>query len=409
MQDIILDKPYRFVPPHRGNGWPNFIQYFNLYLWHLRRTEGIVDFEVRNAERLMASLASGHGVLIAPNHSRLGDPLVLGRLAKQARTHVFVMASWHLFNQSRFQAFAVQKMGGFSVHREGNDRQAVSTAIEILENAERPLVIFPEGVTTRTNDRVQPLLDGVTFIARSAAKRRKKQSGGRVVVHPVAIKYRLQGNLLAAVDPVLSEIEKRLAWLPQHHLPLRQRIEKVGRALLCLKELEYFGGPQIGTFQERLQNLIERLIGPLELEWLGQQATGPVIPRIKVIRQKLLPDMQQGNVTAQEKERRWRQLADTYLAQHVSCYQADYLTRPTAERLLETVQRFEEGLTYRVSVHGQLKAIVDVGEAIEVEPERDRSASVDPLLTAISTNLQSMLDQLGADIPIYEEERDKLP
>ena len=44
------------------------------------------------------------------------------------------------------------------------------------------------------------------------------------------------------------------------------RIAKVGRALLCLKELEYFGLEQEGTFEDRLEGLINRLLAPLEEE-----------------------------------------------------------------------------------------------------------------------------------------------
>ena len=117
---------------------------------------------------------------------------------------------------------------------------------------------------------LQAMLDGVAFIARTAAKRRKKRGDTRkVVIHPVAIKYLFQGDLENAVDDVLSDIEHRLSWQPQEHVSLLNRITKVGRALLCLKELEYFGREQGGTFVVRLEGLINRLLVPLEEEWLG--------------------------------------------------------------------------------------------------------------------------------------------
>ncbi len=145
--------------------------------------------------------------------------MVMGWMAREVRCLVYAMASWHLFQQSRFMAWAIHKMGGFSVYREGVDRQAINVAIEILETAARPLVIFPEGAVSRTNDRLHALLDGVAFIARTAAKRRAKAvSGGQVVVHPVAIKYLFGGDLDATADPVLTEIEQRLSWQPQQHL-----------------------------------------------------------------------------------------------------------------------------------------------------------------------------------------------
>ena len=404
MQNIVIEKPYTFRPPHRGNWWPNFSQAFDLYWPHLR-SEGVKSCEIRHEERLAASLKAGHGIMLTPNHARNADPIVIGALAKKVHTHVFAMASWHLFNQGWFTAFAIHKMGAFSINREGVDRQAINTAIEILETAERPLVVFPEGAVTRTNDQLHAMLDGVAFMARTAAKRRHKRAdGGKVVIHPVAIKYLFQGDLRTAVDGVLSDIEHRLSWHPQTHVPLLGRIKKVGRALLCLKELEYFGREQPGAFVARMAGLIDRLLGPLEEEWFGEQQTGPVVPRVKSLRMRILPEMVQGTLDDAERQRRWKQLAAIYLAQQVSCYPPDYLATPTVDRLLETIERFEEDLTDKARVHGSLHVVIEVGEAIEVSPERDRKAETDPIMARLVQDLQTMLARLALESPVFQEE-----
>ena len=404
MQKVVIEKPYKFIPPHRGNWWPSIVQWLDLYSGYLRRREGVVAHEVRDAQRLRESLAAGHGILLTPNHCRLADALVMGYLAREVRTHVFAMASWHLFNQDWFTGFAIRKMGGFSVYREGVDRQAIDVAIEILETAERPLIIFPEGTVSRTNDRLQALLDGVAFIARTAAKRRMKRlPGGRVIVHPIALKYRFLGDLAKAADGVLTDIERRFSWRPQRDLSTYERIVKVGRALLCLKELEYFGEEKEGPLEDRLQQLINRLLEPLENEWLGAPQSGLVIPRVKALRMKILPEMVRGQVDAAERQRRWTQLADIYLAQQVSCYPPDYLSHPSVDRMLETIERYEEDLTDQVRVHGSLKVIIQVGRALEVTAARDRTAKVDPLMVQLEHELQGMLDALAQESPLYEE------
>ena len=376
MQRIVVEEPYEFIPPHHGNWWPSFIQCFELHKRYLRKDEGVVDFECRNVERLKESLAAGHGIMLTPNHARPGDPIVMGVLAKAAKTHVYAMASWHLFKQDWFTAFAIRRMGGFSLYREGMDRQSINTAIKIIESAERPLIVFPEGSVTRTNDRVHALLDGVSFIARTAAKRRKKESADKkVVIHPVAIKYLFAGDLEAAVIPILEQIELRLSWQPLDDMPLLDRITKIGRALLSLKEIEYFGETQEGRLRDRLAGLINRLLVPLEQQWLGSEKDGPVVPRVKNLRMAILPDMVKGNVSDSERSKRWRQLADIYLAQQISCYPPDYLVeRPSVSRILETVERFEEDLTDKAKPLGHLKAVIEVGEAIEVTTQRDRRA-----------------------------------
>lgn len=211
MQDLVLDKPYQFIPPYHGNWWPKFIQLFHLQGFYLR-PNGVHSHEVRHIERLKDSIAAGHGVMLCPNHSRLVDPIVMGYVSHAARQNFFAMASWHLFNQGWFRAYAIRRMGGFSVNREGIDRQAVSTAIDILEKAERPLFIFPEGAVTRNNDRLHSFLDGISFIARAAAKKGDKHTPKRkIVMHPVALRYLFKGDLDAAVGPTLNEIEKRLS------------------------------------------------------------------------------------------------------------------------------------------------------------------------------------------------------
>ncbi len=406
MQPIVIEKPYRFIPPSRGTFWSRLIRDYNINGYWLRRTEGVESYEIRGVEHLRQSLIAGHGTLLAPNHSRTADPLVMGWLAREARCHVYAIASWHLFQQSRFSRWALRRMGAFSVYREGVDRQAINTAIGILESAERPLILFPEGAVSRTNDRLQSLLDGVAFIARTAAKRRaKKVPGAKVVIHPVALKYLFGGDFDATADPVLADIERRLTWQPQVHLPTDQRIARVGLALLALKELEYLDASYTDPLATRIDRLIDRLLGPLEDEWIGEQQAGPVVPRVKTLRMKMLPEMVEGRVDQAERERRWRQLADLYLAQQVANYPPDYLERQTVDRLLETIERFEEDLTDKARVHGNLKVIIQVGAPIDVDPRRQRGQKVDPLMVTLETELQQMLDELAKRSPLYGADR----
>jgi len=385
VQNIVITKPYAFVPPHRGELWPRL--FFKLLPSYLRKNFGIRIVECRNRERLRASLDAGHGIMLAPNHSRPGDPFVL---ASAVGRSLFVMASWHLFMQSAFQRFLLPRVGVFSIYREGLDREALKCAMQILADARRPLVVFPEGVISRHNDRLNNLMEGTALMLRSAAKQRAPK-GGRVVCHPVAIRYFFEGALDAAVKPVLADIEKRLSWQPHDGLPVVERVLKIGNALLALKEIEYLGGPQAGEFATRVAGLIDRILEPLEKEWLRGRKEPDVVQRVKLLRIAILPDMVAEKLDEAETARRWRQLSDIYLAQQLACYPAGYFSpAPTPERLLETVERFEEDLTDNVRVHSPFRAVVTIGEAIEVPPERQRGES-DPVMTAIRGQLETML------------------
>jgi 1-acyl-sn-glycerol-3-phosphate acyltransferase len=396
MQNVVIDKPYVPVLPHRGRLWPWLLSFYLPRL--LRRKYGVTRVEIVNGERLKQSIGAGHGILLAPNHCRDEDPMVMGMLAKAVGSPFFVMASWHVFMNEWRQAFLMQRAGAFSIYREGIDRGALNTAIEILETAERPLVLFPEGVISRTNDQINDLLDGTALIARSAAKKRAKLSPpGKVVVHPIAIRYRFQGDAEKAVASVMEEIEARLTWRPQRDLAPLDRIYKVGTALLTLRELEHLGAPQPGDLAQRLPNLINALLNPLEDEWTSGRHDDTVQARVKRLRTAILPDLTKHEIDEAERTRRWRQLADVYLAQQLFHYPPGYArSNPTPERLLETVERFEEDLTDKVRVHGPMHATITVGEAIEVSPTREERGGGDSLMHQIETQLKAMLGLDGA-------------
>jgi 1-acyl-sn-glycerol-3-phosphate acyltransferase len=390
MQNIVIDKPYQFVAPYRGRWWPWLLQ--RLSRRRIRREFGIVSVECRGTDLLLASRTAGHSILLAPNHCRPSDPEVVQEMSRQVGMLPFTMASWHLFMQNRLQTFLLRRAGAFSIYREGMDRAALNMAIDILDEGSRPLLIFPEGVVSRTNDRLNPLLEGTAFIARAAAKKRAKATPPRsVVVHPVALRYRYDGDVRQTVEPVLTEIERRLSWRPQKELALEQRIAKLGQSLLALKEIEFLGQPQSGAIGERLGRLIDALLVPLEKEWLKGEREAHVVARVKKLRSAVLPDMVQGELPETERQRRWTQLADMYLAQQLSCYPPDYVAaNPTPERLLETVERFEEDLTDHCRAHSPLRVTVTVGQAIVVNPARERGGE-DPLLVEIERQLAQML------------------
>lgn len=411
MPSIFVDKPYRYVSAYTGERLPKFIRRFELFRHYLRRGEGVVDCEIRNVQRLKDSIAAGHGVMIAPNHCRTADPIVMGWLAKQADCLFYAMASWHLFNHTRFFRLAIRAMGGFSMNREGVDRTSLQMAIDTLDAARRVLLVFPEGGSTHTNDHLRALLDGVAFVARSAAKRRMKHVHGKVVIHPVGMKYFFQGNLFAAVDPILTKLEQRLGWRPQTDIALVDRIRKLGNTLLSLKEIEYLGAVQPGRLFERKERLIQRLLNPLEKEWLGGPQQGDVVPRIKALRMKILPDLVNRRVSDVERERRWQQLQDSHLAFQLSCYPPNYLSeRPSVDRIFETVERLEEDFAGKATVHRNLKVVLHIGEAIEVSPQRPpRDAPCDPLMREIETRLRELLAELSLESPLYEDPRGNSP
>src|SRR5207249_566879 len=84
---------------------------------------------------------------------------------------------------------------------------------------------------------------------------------------------------------------------------------------------------------DRPQRLINHLPIPLEKQWLEGPRDGHIVVRVKQLRSAILPDMVKGDLSEEERKRRWKQLADVYLAQQLSFYPPDYIqSNPTPER-----------------------------------------------------------------------------
>ena len=397
MQDVVIEEPYEFVPPVYGNLWPSIIQMF--LGPYILRGYGVHSLESRNVEHLQESIDAGHGVLVAPNHCRLCDPLTLSCVTSKIKRNMHAMASWHLFKKDWLTRFALRRMGAFSVYREGTDRQAIDTGVNILVDGKRPLVVFPEGAVSRHNDVLSPMMEGTAFIARTAAKRRKKLgTEGGIVVHPVAIRYFFRGALEASILPVIDEIESHFAWYSQKEKPIVERLHQIGQALLSLKEIEYLGAARTGDFYERCDRLIEDTLTNMETEWNVKNGGEGVVSRVKNLRMAILPDLVKNSVSDEDRHHRWKQLAQCYYLQQISHYPRDYVrvSKPNfIEHILETVERFEEDFTDKVSKHPPLHVVVKVGKAIPVSPQRDRKAEVDPVMEGIKGQLTEMLGELS--------------
>ena len=391
MQPVVVDKPYRFTPPYPGKGWPRLLQL--LTRWRLRRQFGVDRVECRGLDHLQKSLDAGHGILLAPNHCRPCDPLVVNETCRRVSALPHTMASSHLFANGGLQAWFAYRAGAFSIYREGLDRQSLNAAIGILVKGERPLVVFPEGVIGRHNDRLNALQDGTAFMARAAAKQRaESRPAGEVVIHPISLRYHFRGNLEAALTPVLDDIERRLSWRPKRELGLVDRIFALGEALLALKEIEFLGETQTGSLFARIERLIDHLLVPLETEWLKGRRDSTVVARVKKLRMAILPDLVAGELSQAERDRRWKQLGELYLAQQMACYPPDYVrSNPTPQRIVETVERLEEDLTDESRIHFPMTAFVRVGPAIPVSHVRDRGAMEDPVMSSLEQSLSRLL------------------
>ena len=396
MHKVIIEEPYQFIPPYRGKLWSMLFRRFYLRRF-LRSSYGIVSWQLDGLDHLRESIARKDGILLCPNHCRPSDPMLMGLIVKETPCHIYAMASWHVFKQSKLEGFIANRVGGFSVYREGLDRLALDTSVNIVARAERPLVVFPEGVISRANDRLMALMDGVSFVARMAAKKRARQSeDARVVIHPVAIRYELKGPSEQTIAAVLTRLEERTFWKTHEHKPVLERIRQLGQALLAAREIECLGQPQSGSLSDRMDRLINFVLHPQEQEWIGSPRKGDVIARVKDLRSAMLPDLVKNGLSAEERARRWRQLTDSYYLQCLSLYPAGYLDdgicgSVTKERIVETVHRLEEDMTDKVTIHPEWHVHMQIGAAMVVDPNSRKSRNGDPLTIELRKRMLGLL------------------
>lgn len=411
MQEIIVEKPYNFQPPVRRSFYPWLFQRLKLIDRYLHRYEGVHSHELRGIDHLKESLRRKAGIILAPNHCRYADPIAMGWVVRPLGVYIYAMASWHLFNEHPLKSLAIRMAGGFSVNREGIDRQALDTAISAIVDGSRPLVIFPEGTVFRNNDIVQPLLDGVAFVARAAARRRAKLGKPHTVIHPIAIKYLFKGDVIQSITPVVEEIENRMAWYQPicRQYPIIDRVKRLCEAFLATKEIEHLGQAHSGDLSTRRTRLVEHLIGETELRMTGKSSREEaIIPRIKALRLRLVPELLEYSIGSmhvsvpREQEIRC-ELNRLYVAQQIASYPCGYLDAPvTNTRLLETVEQLEEDIWDRARIHRPLHAVIEIGEAIDVDESRPEKGATDPILISLESQLRKMIEALAQEAEVID-------
>lgn len=402
MDQTYLCKPYEFVKASRGTFWCHIAKPF--YWSFLRRAYGVDRVEVRGMEHFHASLQRGAGIVLAPNHCRYADPAVMGAVAKLSGTLVYFCASWHLFEQSRLQRFLITRLGGMSIYREGTDRDFIREITRILEAAERPIVLFPEGTFFRTNDRLGPLQDGVSFMARRAAKKGVRP----VVIHPVAIKFWFTEDPRAAIERRLCAFEQKCHMHPKRGKDFVERLKWVGAALLTVKEMEILGSPQSGSLDERRLKLADHLCRQFEQKYIRRPKGGTLMDRIRLLRSIIVRQFAQDQPESSDWYEHLYEIEDLAFAQQLVSHAWDYLEEwPCLERIGETLQRFEEDLYDKEDPLAKMGAIIEISEAIDVadfpdgreSTENGTNSALDPITQELSLRIQGMLDRLVAAGP----------
>lgn len=387
----------RFWPPRRSIFWSKLLARLRRY--YARRHWRVCEVDIEGLKESFGRFGPNDGVVIAPNHSHEGDAHALLEVACLARSHFYFMVAWQAFRGHwGIDGWIMQRMGCFSVDREGTDRRAVRTAAELLA-AGNSVVIFPEGEIHHLNGRLMPLLDGPAFIA-CKAQRELGQAGSqaRIWMLPVGISYRFVEDVRPQLDAAMKRLETRLFWWkPPHGASLNERIIRFGEALLTLKEKEKLGrsGENDGDLPTRISRLIDALLAAHEAKFLTQsQSAEPVPLRVKSLRRRLL----EMGANEEANEAICREaldgLDDLQLALQLSSYPGDYIQeQPSLERMAETIEKFEEDVYGVTRSIGERCARVRFGTPVDMK-QACESGRTRVVITNVTDELEESIRNL---------------
>ncbi|MBI2923319.1 MAG: 1-acyl-sn-glycerol-3-phosphate acyltransferase [Planctomycetes bacterium] len=390
---VAIDGPMpAFWPPRPSRFWSWLLR--PLHRAQLRGRYAVSAVEVEGLDRLRA-LPPEDAALLCPNHSFAGDGAVMLETGRRAPRTFHIMAAWQLFTgHAGLDGWLMQRQGCFSVDREGADRRAMRTAVELLSTG-RFLVVFPEGENYHLNDRLTPLREGVAYMAAAAQKELNERGKGRVWLVPVAIRYRFAGDVTEDLSAALERLVARPPFVTMPGGTLPMRIVEFGEFLLAKREARILGRVfHEHRLPERIARLMSHLLARHENQLLGKVDPDEAIPvRVKRLRAKLLELPQEERTDAVKQA-----LSDLHLVIQLFSYPGDYVSSaPTPERMAETLEKFDEDLTGREARPvGKRRARVRLGEPMDVKAAlgdgRPRQAAA-ALTERLEAAIQSLMSR----------------
>jgi 1-acyl-sn-glycerol-3-phosphate acyltransferase len=365
MRQYRTDLPYRFHPPKPAAWFRPIGLWLNRRI--LRRTFRVTRLETEGWERVRERVDAGDAVLLAPNHADHADPHVLCKAANRAGLDLSFMAARELFDGEGLKARALQRMGVFSVDRDGPDVAAIRAAIGILKKGGSPLVIFPEGEIYHHHERLDPLHEGAAAILLRVA--RKLAGGRRALLVPVALRYRHDPSVPESFGERISAMEDRIGWKPRPRMGTDKRMIRLGAGVLALKEIEYLGRPGEGTMAERVRGLAETLLDQVEKNHGSDPHASTTPDRVRAARYRIRRRLLSLENPPGESERvgLLEDLDRAFLALQAHSYTAGYLLeKPTLDRRAETLMRLEEDLLGHCRYPAPRTARAVAGEPVDV-------------------------------------------
>lgn len=372
-------------------------------------------------------------LLLFPNHPTFHDPIVMFVLSGRLQSPCYFLAAHETFvnpsvmfsisglltpleGLTRTQWFTdlfrrfLQSMGMYSVHRGRPDRSSVAATLELIQQPQSQLVIFPEGGCSFQNDTVMPFRAGGVQLALQGLNRFSKRSEAvpDLFAVPIAIKYQYTRNMEGVIQASLERLETALGIDPAGSSSY-ERLRTIGATVLERLEKEYHlqPGSEDPPWTDRVETLKQHVIRRLEKK-LGLEPVDTYI-RERVYRIQHSLRQQEAEMSgdvdldaAPSSHTLAIEQATRRLLNFDAIYDGYVAKLPTQERFLDTLIRLEREVfdIDQPPPKGFRRAHIMVGEPINLKPYlqafgQNRSATVKQITAEVQTAVQAQLDQFN--------------
>ncbi len=399
----FADIPYKYFPP-KPNRLVAWLGEQGNKRFHLPGPMHLMEsVQVENYQALK-DINRQHGarLLLLPNHSTHSDPQIMIEACRQVDLWSFFMAAYDVFERDSKVAWMMQRMGAFSVNRDGSDRQSLKDAIETVIDGRYALTVFPEGNVYLMNDRVTPFLDGPAYIAMKAQQEMKES--GRIFAVPVSIKVTHVTDARHTVEQMLLDMAQKLG-VEFDDEAIVDKVHKVGIAMVQ-RNLKMRGflphNPDYSDLPGLLRQSAELILTRLE-EKIGVEPRkrDDLMDRFRGVRREIHkvradPDREIDHAVAAI----WAD--EAIVAFRILSYAGNYLSvKPTLDRVGETVEKLQEDLYGKgVPPYAKRTAYVRFGDPIDVSEQLAAAAKPRLAMAALTDQfeegVQAGIDEINA-------------
>ena len=363
------DLPYQFIPPKPNNFIIHLGRIVNRFIGLKSRNHRLKEINLDGlSEFQKIAKEKDARFIFLPNHPTHSDPQVITEVCRRMEKKPSFMAAYDVFARNKFVSCFMQRIGAFSVDREGSDRKAMKCAAQILEEGQFPLVIFPEGNVYFCNDRVSPFAEGAAYIG--LRTQHKLGEDAPVYAVPISLKYTFVEDVRESVISNLDEIAKKFNTSISSEKPIIEEITRI--SILTLSEFLQKHGYSLPVNNINVDNLIndavEQITIKLEKEiGITVKKEQNLISRIRKIRSKI--HSIRIDLEKQKEHAHAADLADeAMLALRMLGYSGGYATNnPSLDRIAETVARLREDIHSEGSPPvGQRKVLAKICQPIDL-------------------------------------------